>query len=272
VDAQKLKQDLAEAESALDPKEVERINTEIVDCVFQCFFRLLKSNPLNLRVLPVVLRGISKYAHLISIDFMSDIIAVVRQLATASTTPPQLQIMCVSCVTTVLRNQGSAWSVDLKDFTSALYSTLFHSVVRSTPADAASDIYNPQEDRDQFSGLLTTLKTVLIDNRQLSLSRVDAFIKRCLLTATHAPQHIALALLAFSHALVLKYPKSSHLFSAESGAPPLPSPPHPGGFFCAQSQLISLLQSAKASFSCPSTSPTSATAPLCEHMSFVSLT
>ena len=84
---------------------MERINTEIVDCVFQCFFRLLKASPLNLRVLPVVLRGISKYAHLISIDFMSDIIAVVRQLATAATTPPQLQIMCVSCVTTVLRNQ-----------------------------------------------------------------------------------------------------------------------------------------------------------------------
>ena len=47
---------------------------------------------------------------------------------------------------------------------------------------------------------MTTLNTVLIDNRQLSLSRVDAFLKRCLLAATHAPQHIALALLAFFHA------------------------------------------------------------------------
>ena len=217
IDAQKLKQDLAEAESALDPKEEERINTEIVDCVFQCFFRLLKANPPNLRALPVVLRGISKYAHLISIDFMSDIIAVVRQLATAASTPPQLQIMCVSCVTSVLRNQGSAWSVDLKDFTSALYSTLFHSVVRPAPSDSDNDNYNHVEAREQFAGLLTTLRSVLIDNRQLSLSRVDAFIKRCMVTAAHAPQHIALALLAFSHALVLKYPKSSHLFSSESG-------------------------------------------------------
>jgi hypothetical protein len=110
-------------------------------------------------------------------------------------------------------------------------------------------MYNPQEDRDQFSGLLTTLKTVLIDNRQLSLSRVDAFIKRCLLTATHAPQHIALALLAFSHALVLKYPKSSHLFSSESGDA-CPHPPHASahflptcasrGFFRAHCQLIAL--------------------------------
>jgi len=108
--------------------------------------------------------------------------------------------------------------VDLKDFTSALYSTLFHSVLRSAPSSDAAAAYNPQEERDQFSGLLTTLKAVLIDNRQLSLSRVDAFIKRCMLTAAHAPQHIALAVLAFSHALVLKYPKSSHLFSSESGA------------------------------------------------------
>jgi CBF/Mak21 family len=70
-------------------------------------------------------------------------------------------------------------------------------LLRPAPSDAATYMYKPQEGREQFSGLLTTLKTVLIDNRQLSLSRVDAFIKRCLLTATHAPQHIALALLAF---------------------------------------------------------------------------
>ena len=97
------------------------------------------------------------------------------------------------------------------------YSTLFHSVVRAAPSDATADIFNPQEEREQLAGLLTTLKSVLIDNRQLSLSRVDAFIKRCLLTAAHAPQHMALALLAFSHAIVLKYPKSSHLFSSEAG-------------------------------------------------------
>ena len=63
-------------------------------------------------------------------------------------------------------------------------------------------------------------------NEKYNAAKMAEHLRDHALFIAYAPADkptIALAVLAFSHALVLKYPKSSHLFSSESGEAPSPN-------------------------------------------------
>jgi len=49
--------------------------------LFVLYFRILK-NPVPTPLLPVALQGISKYAHLVSVDFFRDLMRVLKDLVT----------------------------------------------------------------------------------------------------------------------------------------------------------------------------------------------
>jgi len=54
--------------------------------LFVLYFRILK-NPAPTPLLPGALQGISKYAHLVSIDFFRDLMGVLKDLATRAPYP-----------------------------------------------------------------------------------------------------------------------------------------------------------------------------------------
>ena len=49
--------------------------------MFVLYFRILK-NPVPTPLLPVALQGISKFAHLVSVDFFRDLMRVLKDLVT----------------------------------------------------------------------------------------------------------------------------------------------------------------------------------------------
>lgn len=53
--------------------------TETLKLLFVLYFRVLK-NPTPTPLLPAALQGISRFAHLVSIDFFKDLLAVLREL------------------------------------------------------------------------------------------------------------------------------------------------------------------------------------------------
>jgi nucleolar complex protein 3 len=55
--------------------------TETLKLLFVLYFRILK-NPAPTPLLPAALQGISKYAHLVSIDFFRDLMHVLKDLVT----------------------------------------------------------------------------------------------------------------------------------------------------------------------------------------------
>jgi nucleolar complex protein 3 len=55
--------------------------TETLKLLFVLYFRILK-NPVPTALLPAALQGISKYAHLVSIDFFRDLMRVLKDLMT----------------------------------------------------------------------------------------------------------------------------------------------------------------------------------------------
>lgn len=56
--------------------------TETLKLLFVLYFRILK-NPTPTPLLPAALRGISKFAHLVNIDFFKDLLKVLKTLVSA---------------------------------------------------------------------------------------------------------------------------------------------------------------------------------------------
>ena len=115
-------------------------HTETLKLLFVLYFRVLK-NPVPTPLLPVALQGISKYAHLVSVDFFRDLMRVLKDLVTRvphagedgnDATPPEnllhgsafyaenarLQLSCIITAYELLSGQGGV-TLPLSDHTQA---------------------------------------------------------------------------------------------------------------------------------------------------------
>jgi nucleolar complex protein 3 len=82
---------------------------------------VIKKAPLS-PVLPVVMQGLAQYSHLISVDFLADLIAVLLQICeTEQKDHPYNQIQCCASVFKTMKAHGDSLNVDLKDFYEILY-------------------------------------------------------------------------------------------------------------------------------------------------------
>ncbi|KAL6761314.1 nucleolar complex-associated protein-domain-containing protein [Haematococcus lacustris] len=88
--------------------------------------RLLKRHPL----LYPTLEGLARYAHLISIDYFNDLMAVFHQLLRDCHLPLVEQLRVLLTVSDILRGQGEALTVDRKDFHVRLYLALLNIPLR----------------------------------------------------------------------------------------------------------------------------------------------
>ncbi|EFJ44448.1 hypothetical protein VOLCADRAFT_121316 [Volvox carteri f. nagariensis] len=91
--------------------------------------RLLKRCPLLLPVLD----GLARYTHLISVDYMNDLLAVFNELLAAPALPLPERLRLLATQAALLRGQGEALNVDRRELYVQLYDTLlqvpFHSLV-----------------------------------------------------------------------------------------------------------------------------------------------
>jgi nucleolar complex protein 3 len=60
-------------------QEKSKHQTHILEHMFLIYFKILKTNS-NLKLIPSVLEGLSKFAHLISLEFFDDLITVLHQM------------------------------------------------------------------------------------------------------------------------------------------------------------------------------------------------
>jgi nucleolar complex protein 3 len=93
--------------------------------LFVLYFRVLK-HPRSTPLLPAALRGISKFAHLINIDFFKDLMQVLKDLilreapdtsdsdperfGVDATTDIQYRLLCIVTAFELLSGQGSSFS------------------------------------------------------------------------------------------------------------------------------------------------------------------
>ncbi|KAI7826532.1 nucleolar complex-associated protein-domain-containing protein [Gamsiella multidivaricata] len=143
--------EMKEAEAVVDKEEKMRMQTETLKLVFVTYFRILKHAP-GSTLLPAVLEGLAKFAHLINVDFFTDLLEVLKKIMVGGTdahnfdpyTPAnrRTQLLCIVTAFHLLQGQGEALNIDLKAFYVQFYTTLLTVAMNS---DIEGDIFEAAE-------------------------------------------------------------------------------------------------------------------------------
>lgn len=143
-----IEKEIEEAEESVKVEEKERNQTETLKMIFSCYFRIIKL-PYRSHLLPVALEGLSRFAHLINVDFFRDLLQVLRKHISGiafvqpdgdSVENPEDQasahqkkfsdyehrdkLLCILTAFELLSGQGEALNLDLTDIINKFYDLL----------------------------------------------------------------------------------------------------------------------------------------------------
>ncbi|EED79542.1 hypothetical nucleolar complex-associated protein 3, partial [Postia placenta Mad-698-R] len=232
--------EMREAEAEVDKEERAATQTETLKLLFVLYFRILKT-PKPTLLLPAALQGISKFSHLVNIDFFKDLMQVLKDIMfldpvskegsshmvhdASDTAVAQHQLLCIVTAFELLSGQGEALDIDLTDFINGLYAILpalcLAPDVEASPAASFKSevrVARPQSTADM---LFRALDLVFSPRASASAAppwRAAAFAKRLLGAALNWPPATASRAVEFVAALVERDPKLEALLSTEDRA------------------------------------------------------
>jgi len=213
-----LEKELLEARGEEGKKVKEKFFTETTKLVFTIYFRVLKSFP-HSKLIGSVIEGLAKFAHVINIEFFSDLVTVFQQLISSGTLGYRDTLLASSTVFAILSGQGEALNIDPVSFYGHLYATVFQ-------LDAARL-------HSEVPLALSVLHDMLVKRRKkVSKSRVLAFCKRLstlclqLLHGGAAAGLAELRQLYNTHSCAMQLLDSQHEVGSGVFNPELPDPEH----------------------------------------------
>lgn len=142
-----------------------KLNRQIIELIFLNYFRLLKRR-LNLRLMPSVCEGLAKFANLINIEYMDDLITCFYEELSSDKTGlnHRAKFHCLITVFSILNRQQVLIHIDPQRFYA-----LFYSLLLPCPFDNDIDL------------VIKLIQLMLVDRyKQLSKNKLLAFIKRLL--------------------------------------------------------------------------------------------
>eukprot|EP00268_Persea_americana_P025459 TRINITY_DN2483_c0_g1_i11.p1 TRINITY_DN2483_c0_g1~~TRINITY_DN2483_c0_g1_i11.p1 ORF type:complete len:353 (+),score=58.69 TRINITY_DN2483_c0_g1_i11:652-1710(+) len=204
------------------------MQSQTLSALFQTYFRIVKqamdpaiTRPyVNTRsvsggfgrhpLLSPCLKGLGQFSHLIDLDFMSDIMSVLKKLAASngdavsseSSLTVSERLQCCIVAFKVMRNNLDALNVDLHEFFIQLYNLLLE--------------WRPDRE-DQGEVLAEALKIMLCEGRQHDMQRAAAFIKRLASFSLCYGSAEALAALVTLKHLLQKNVKCRNLLENDAG-------------------------------------------------------
>eukprot|EP00611_Tribonema_gayanum_P016106 TRINITY_DN2809_c0_g1_i1.p1 TRINITY_DN2809_c0_g1~~TRINITY_DN2809_c0_g1_i1.p1 ORF type:complete len:798 (+),score=276.59 TRINITY_DN2809_c0_g1_i1:255-2396(+) len=192
--------ELMEAEAKVNASERGRCHADALKEVTLMYFRVLK-NHRHPALLPAVMEGLAKFAHLINLDTVEDLLALLKGLLREEKLTFEASLHCVLMAFRTLQGPGRELQVDDKEFVVRLYALL------PRLSDAANRAY--------VALATECVDTVLVKRREHSPARVAAFLKRILGLALHFPSGEAKALVGVAHALALRYGPARQMLENE---------------------------------------------------------
>jgi nucleolar complex protein 3 len=199
-------------------------------------------------LLAPTMEGLSKFSHLISIDYFQDLMAALEELLGSSALPPAQRLRCLLTASEILRGQGESLTIDRKIFYNHLYSALNQVAmtplieedflfeannilldenaeeVPPTAAEAAAALSQHAafvSDTSQVPTLLAKLlESMLLDSKLLDATRQAAFAKRAAGTAGAAGDTgVAMGLVCVLHRIMRRQSKLRNMLENEAGGP-----------------------------------------------------
>ncbi|XP_045709941.1 nucleolar complex protein 3 homolog [Phyllostomus hastatus] len=199
---EKLERELREAEAAESTEKKLKLHTETLNIVFVTYFRILKKAQRS-PLLPAVLEGLAKFAHLINVEFFDDLLVVLHNLIESGNLSYQESLHCVQTAFHILSGQGDVLNIDPMKFYTHLYKTLFKLHAGAT--------------NEGVEIVLQCLDVMLTKRRkQVSQQRALAFIKRLSTLALHVLPNASIGILATNRILMHTFPKTDLLLDNES--------------------------------------------------------
>ncbi|KAI9566460.1 nucleolar complex-associated protein-domain-containing protein [Boletus coccyginus] len=225
-----IEREVREVEAEVDKEERAKVHTETLKLLFVLYFRILK-NPHPSPLLPTALRGISKYAHLVNIDFFRDLMQVLKGLimresdevdsdagelhSLSHNMDIQHRLLCIVTAFELLSGQGEALNVDLSDFVDHLYSIILPtSELLHMDESSGSQATRQPTTADMLFRALTIVFSPRAAGSTLPW-RSAAFSKRLLIASLNWSPTVALRALDFVGSLVKKEPKLEALLSTD---------------------------------------------------------
>lgn len=230
-----VKADFKEASVAPDTVERRRLQTLTLAAVFETYFRVLKTSldpadertkvamsleedgPVATDIRPLLgpaLDGLAKFSHLISVDFMADLLAVLRTLAAGGHIVTGTQsdnllsvgerLQCCIIAFKIVRSNMDALNIDLREFYVRLYNLLLE--------------FNSLRDEEKYGEVFVqALQVMLLEGRQHDMQRAAGFIKRLSSLALHLGPAEAMAALVTVRQLLQRYSKCRSILDNDGG-------------------------------------------------------
>ncbi|XP_066521022.1 nucleolar complex protein 3 homolog [Hoplias malabaricus] len=198
---EKLQKELLEAEASENKDKKIKLNTETLNIVFLIYFRILKKAQKSV-LLPSVLEGLAKFAHLINLEFFDDLLNVLHGLVTSGDLSHRESLHCVLTAFHILSGHGDVLNIDPLNFYTHLYKTLLILHAGSVNADTLI--------------VLKCLDVMLTKRRkQVTLHRALAFVKRLSLLSMHVMPDSCVGILAANRTVMHTFPKCDILLDNE---------------------------------------------------------
>ncbi len=154
-------------------------------------------------LLPVALEGLGAITHLINMETVEDLIALMRGILESAPPAPELiQLLCVHCALRTLSGPGQELKIDEE-----VYLVKLRSLIRELPADF-----------EKWDLVLECLDLCFLKKREERNSVVVSFVKLLLVVSAHMTLSGANALLAMAHAILLRYPRARQGLAAMATA------------------------------------------------------
>uniref|UniRef100_A0A4W4GK60 Nucleolar complex protein 3 homolog n=1 Tax=Electrophorus electricus TaxID=8005 RepID=A0A4W4GK60_ELEEL len=169
---EKLQKELLEADASESKEKKLKLHTETLNIVFLIYFRILKKAQKS-NLLPSVLEGLAKFAHLINLEFFDDLLTVLHNLITSGDLSYRESLHCILTAFHILSGQGDVLNIDPLKFYVHLYKTLL-----TLHAGALTN--------EDTAIALQCLDVMLTKRRkQITLHRALAFLKRLSMLSLH---------------------------------------------------------------------------------------